>query len=61
MADARGIIEAWRQDYNIVRPHSALGYLTPEEFEQRGPNGECGSQQAEPEGGAVLDAPSRGD
>jgi putative transposase len=36
LADARRIIEAWRQDYNTVRPHSALGYLTPEEFEQRG-------------------------
>ena len=35
LADARRIIEAWRQDYNAVRPHSSLGYLTPEEFEQR--------------------------
>lgn len=25
-------IESWRIDYNQVRPHSALGYLTPEEF-----------------------------
>jgi putative transposase len=31
--DAQRIIEAWRQDYNTVRPHSALGYMTPEEFE----------------------------
>lgn len=30
--DARETIEAWRTDYNQVRPHSALGYLTPEEF-----------------------------
>ena len=29
---ARGIIERWRVDYNTVRPHSSLGYLTPEEF-----------------------------
>ena len=29
---ARGIIERWRMDYNTVRPHSSLGYLTPEEF-----------------------------
>jgi putative transposase len=35
LADARRIIEAWRQDYNAVRPHRSLGYLTPEEFEQR--------------------------
>ena len=32
LADARQIIEAWRVDYNTVRPHSSLGYLTPEEF-----------------------------
>jgi putative transposase len=31
-AQARRIIEAWRLDYNTVRPHSSLGYLTPEEF-----------------------------
>jgi putative transposase len=30
--DARETIEDWRIDYNQVRPHSALGYLTPEEF-----------------------------
>ena len=29
---AREIIEAWRVDYNTVRPHSSLRYLTPEEF-----------------------------
>jgi putative transposase len=32
LADARRIIEAWRLDYNSSRPHSALGYATPEEF-----------------------------
>jgi hypothetical protein len=30
--DARETIESWRIDYNQVRPQSALGYLTPEEF-----------------------------
>lgn len=30
--DARETIENWRIDYNQVRPHSALGYLTPQEF-----------------------------
>ncbi len=29
---ARGIIEEWRTDYNRDRPHSSLGYLSPEEF-----------------------------
>jgi hypothetical protein len=32
LEDARETIESWRIDYNQVRPHSALGYLTPEEF-----------------------------
>ena len=32
LEDARQIIEAWRKDYNTVRPHSSLGYLTPEEY-----------------------------
>ena len=32
LADARAKIEAWRCDYNQVRPHSALGHLTPSEF-----------------------------
>jgi putative transposase len=32
LADARLAIEDWRKDYNQVRPHSALGNLTPETF-----------------------------
>lgn len=32
LADARRKIEAWRQDYNEHRPHSALAYRTPAEF-----------------------------
>ncbi len=39
LADARRIIEAWCQDYKAVRPASALGYLTPEEFERLSLNG----------------------
>lgn len=30
LEEAREIIEAWRQDYNQVRPHSSLGNLSPE-------------------------------
>ena len=30
--DARRKISAWRTDYNEQRPHSSLGYLTPQEF-----------------------------
>jgi putative transposase len=34
--DAREKIEAWRVDYNLHRPHSALGHLTPAEYAARG-------------------------
>ena len=32
LAKARETIEAWRYDYNHLRPHSSLGALTPIEF-----------------------------
>lgn len=32
LAEARHLIEAWRRDYNHVRPHSRLNYLTPSQF-----------------------------
>src|SRR5690606_392012 len=32
LSDAREKLRAWREDYNHVRPHSALGNLTPVEF-----------------------------
>ena len=35
LEDARQIIEAWRVDYNTVRPHSSLGYQTPAEYAAR--------------------------
>jgi putative transposase len=34
-ADARRRIQAWRKQYNELRPHSSLGYLTPAEFAAR--------------------------
>ena len=36
---ARQVIEAWRKDYNVARPHSSLGGLTPLEF--IGKTGNC--------------------
>ena len=33
--EARIVIEAWRQHYNAVRPHSSLNYLTPLAFSQQ--------------------------
>src|SRR3546814_20304111 len=32
LAQARGEIAAWVEDYNRERPHSALGYATPAAF-----------------------------
>jgi putative transposase len=32
LAEARETIEAWRHDYNHLRPHGSLGALTPTEF-----------------------------
>ena len=31
-AEAKVVIETWRQHFNTVRPHSSLGYMTPAEF-----------------------------
>jgi putative transposase len=43
VAEARLLIEAWRVDYNTVRPHSALGGATPEQFV----NSLCGRSPAQ--------------
>lgn len=32
LGHAREILEAWRVDYNMVRPHSSLDNMTPNEF-----------------------------
>jgi putative transposase len=32
LAEARAVLTTWRDDYNRVRPHSALANRTPEEF-----------------------------
>ena len=35
-AEAKVLIEEWRRHFNEVRPHSSLGYLTPNQFVARG-------------------------
>ena len=35
LLEAQLIIEDWRKEYNQDRPHSSLGYLTPQEFKER--------------------------
>lgn len=32
LAEARVLVEQWRVEYNLERPHSSLGYRTPAEF-----------------------------
>jgi len=41
LADAQRTIESWRIHYNTVRPHSSLGYRSPEQFRLACENG-CG-------------------
>jgi putative transposase len=43
VAEAQTLIEAWRVDYNTVRPHSALRKATPEQFA----NSLCGRSPAQ--------------
>ncbi len=35
LEEAQVLVERWRRIHNKVRPHSALGYLTPLEFAHR--------------------------
>jgi putative transposase len=35
LADARAKIASWRREYNEERPHSSLGYRTPNEFAEQ--------------------------
>src|SRR6478736_4129760 len=32
LAQARVLLEDWRRDYNGVRPHSGIGWLTPDAY-----------------------------
>jgi len=39
LAQVRAVLAAWKDDYNKVRPHSALANLTPAEFADRSAQG----------------------
>lgn len=65
LLDARSKIAAWRIEYNCERPHSALGYLTPEEFAGRAASPSAASNttrpalpQGFPDGSAAAVAPA---
>lgn len=51
LSQARALLEQWREQYNQERPHSALGYQTPEAFAAACRGGGCG--RADP-GSAAL-------
>ncbi len=55
-AEAKVIIESWRQHFNAVRPHSSLGYLTPNEFGAQLINAAPGNATGR---GAAVHGPSR--
>ena len=48
LVDARAKLEAWRRDFNEVRPHSSLAYLTPAAY-ARALCGEAGRHAANPD------------
>ncbi len=59
--DARRKIELWRHDYNSQRPHSSLGYRTPEEFARvvaASPSASSGSAPPDSPQGQALRAAS---
>ena len=35
LAEARNIIESWRQDYNTTRPHTSLGGIAPADYARK--------------------------
>ena len=43
--EATIVIEQWRRHYNDVRPHSSLGYLTPQEFREQNERQHLGDDQ----------------
>ncbi len=45
--DAKRKIAAWKREYNEERPHSSLGYLTPNEYAARLARASCGNDGGE--------------
>lgn len=65
LAEAKQKVEQWRTEYNVERPHSSLGYLTPMEFADRAASPSSVSDntrpalgKGNPSGSAVACAPA---
>jgi putative transposase len=54
MNEAKRKIEAWREEYNRERPHSSLGYRTPEEFARGARHWDAPSGASQCPGSAVV-------
>ena len=59
--EAKAVIEGWRVHYNVDRPHSSIGYLTPKAFKKqeakkakKSAGEEQQDQKSNPTAGAVL-------
>lgn len=48
---ARAVLEVWRRDYNELRPHSKLGWMTPKDYASA-LSAETGDRAAQPGGSA---------
>jgi len=48
---ARAVLEDWRRDYNELRPHTKLGWMTPKDYASA-LSGETGDRAAQPGGSA---------
>lgn len=48
LEDAQTKIEDWRMDYNMIRPHSSIGNISPEQFRRESRN----PMEADTSGGA---------
>ena len=51
VADAKAQAEAFKREFNTVRPHSGLGYQTPREFAATGGKPEAGQAKTKNPGG----------
>lgn len=59
LAHARVILQQWQAEYNTHRPHSALGYQTPEAFAAQCQAGEEQNQASRVEPGSAALRPAR--
>jgi putative transposase len=58
LAEARVIIQRWRQYYNEERPHSSLGYRTPAEFRLAWEAAQAGAPPPHPRSLALFGPPA---